>query len=268
MILYLSLILIMTGIFLIIYSLLGSRETVPETHRYRYIPLFKKRSKNKKSKSIRESKSLRSDFKQPSVGYRDSVVNEDQAKVFDEEGYFSHNEQEGVEETSRVPEAGLASEVDSLEKIIEDKEEYGDEELRVDERSDIPEEHEVAYEELDLDYELRGNSYHATLYEDSSNIIDYDKSENKIDPTLKEYRNIKRVGQGDIELVKEGINFYVGKKFFRFDYYRIRDLKIGEKFIAVFLKGSDVVRVFIFDRISGIQSDIKLSYQDYLRRTG
>jgi hypothetical protein len=268
MILYLSLILIVTGMFLIIYSLLGSKETVPETHRYRYIQLFKRRSKNKSSKSVKEPRSLKSDFEQPYDEYQDSVINEAEEKEFGEEGNLSHAEQEGVEEVSRGPEAGFASEMDSLEKIIEDKELYGAEELRVDERADIPENNEEAYEELDLDYGLKGNSYHATLYEDSSNIIDYDKSENKIDPTLKEYRNIKRVGKGDIELAKEGINFYVGKKFFRFDYYRIRDLKIGEKFIAVFLKGSNVVRVFIFDKISGIQSDIKRSYQDYLRRTG
>jgi hypothetical protein len=267
MILYFSLILIVIGIFLIIYSLLGSKETVPETHRYRYIPLFKRRSKKKSSKSVEEPRSSKSDFEQPYDEYRDSVINKAEVKVFDE-GHLSHAVQERVDEIGQGPEAGLASEMDSLEKIIEDKDMYSAEELRVDERADIPENSEETYEELDLDYGLKGNSYHATLYEDSSNIIDYDKSENRIDPTLKEYRNIKRVGKGDIELSKEGINFYVGKKFFRFDYYRIRDLRIGEKFIAVFLKGSNIVRVFIFDKISGIQSDIKRSYQDYLRRTG
>jgi hypothetical protein len=266
MILYLSLILIVTGIFLIVYSLLSSKQTVSETHRYRYIPLFKRKPKYKGSRGEEEPKDLKPDFKHSFGEYRDSSIDESEVKVFNDENRLFHTVQEDVEEVS-VSERGLVSEVDSLEKIIEDREVYGAEESRVDEGVPL-EKQEEDYEELDLDYELRPDSFQATLYEDSSNIIDYEKSENRIDPTLKEYRNIKRMGKGDIELAKEGINFYIGKKFFRFDYHRIRDLKIGERFIAIFLKGSDIVRVFVFDRDSGIQSNIKRSYQDYLRRTG
>lgn len=266
MILYLSLILIVTGIFLIVYSLLSSK-AVSETHRYRYIPLFKRKPKYRDSKRQEKPKAVKPDFEHSFGDYRDSSIVESEVKVFDDENSLFHAGQEDVEEmgvSERVP----VSEVDSLERIIEDREVHGAEESRVVDKGVLLEEREEDYEELDLDYELRPESFQATLYEDSSNIIDYERSENRIDPTLKEYRNIKRMGKGDIELAKDGINFYIGKKFFRFDYYRIRDLKIGERFIALFLKGSDVVRVFVFERDSGIQSDVKRSYQDYLRRTG
>lgn len=264
MILYLSLLLIVTGIFLIVYSLLSSK-AVSETHRYRYIPLFKRKPRYRDSKRQEKPKVVKPDFKHPLNDYRDSSIDESAVKVFGDENSLLHAGQENVEEMG-ISEREPVSEVNSLERIIEDREAHGAEESRVDDVS--LEKREEDYEELDLDYELRPESFQATLYEDSSNIIDYERSENRIDPTLKEYRNIKRMGKGDIELAKDGINFYIGKKFFRFDYHRIRDLKIGERFIALFLKGSDVVRVFVFERDSLIQSNIKRSYQDYLRRTG
>ena len=44
-----------------------------------------------------------------------------------------------------------------------------------------------------------------SLYEDSSNIIDYESNDSIIDPGLSEYIKIKRIGEGTIELLKDGI---------------------------------------------------------------
>ena len=107
---------------------------------------------------------------------------------------------------------------------------------------------------------------YAVLFEDSSNVIDYDRNENIIDPTLKEYKKIKRIGKGIVELVKEGINFYIEKKFFRFDFYRIAEIKVGSQYCAVFLKGNDAARVFVFERDNSFILEISRSYQEYIRK--
>jgi hypothetical protein len=107
----------------------------------------------------------------------------------------------------------------------------------------------------------------AVLYEDSSGVIDYHNDNNTIDPTFEGYKKIRRIGRGRFEIGKDGINFYTGKKFFRFDFHRVRDIKTGSRFIALMLIGSEAVKLFIFDGETPAQSLLKRSYQSYSGRT-
>jgi len=108
----------------------------------------------------------------------------------------------------------------------------------------------------------------AVLYEDSSHIIDYETGSNVIDSSLGEYKKLKRIGKGKIEVIKEGINFFIGKSFYRFDFYKIDRVKIGENYMALFLKGSSVVRLVLFDETeSGIRSIIT-SIENYFSTAG
>ncbi|MBN2041418.1 MAG: hypothetical protein JW864_15360 [Spirochaetes bacterium] len=85
-----------------------------------------------------------------------------------------------------------------------------------------------------------------SLYEDASNIIDYENNDSILDPGLREYEKIKRIGEGSIELLKNGINFRTGKKLFRFDYHRVSDVKKGKNYFVLQMKGSNKNRIFVF----------------------
>ncbi len=86
----------------------------------------------------------------------------------------------------------------------------------------------------------------AVLYEDSSNIIDYANRSGSIDPSLEEYRKIRRIGRGRLIIENGSLLFNVDKKAFRFDFSKIHDIKAGGNYIAVFMKGSDAIKLFIF----------------------
>ena len=99
------------------------------------------------------------------------------------------------------------------------------------------------------------------LYEDSSDIIDYENNNSIIDPGLSEYKKIKRIGEGTIELLKDGINFRTGKKLFRFDYHRVNDVKKGNNYFVLQMKGSNINRIFVFKNNTSLNSKLNQFYQ-------
>jgi hypothetical protein len=105
----------------------------------------------------------------------------------------------------------------------------------------------------------------AVLYEDASNLVDYDNETNVIDPTFREYQKLKRVGRGKIEIARDGLNFYVDRKFFRFDFHRLKDIKAGGNFAALSLKGNDVVRLFLFEGNTRVPLELKQGFRDYIK---
>jgi hypothetical protein len=107
----------------------------------------------------------------------------------------------------------------------------------------------------------------AVLYEDSSRVIDYANESGSIDPSLEKYRKIRRLGSGRVAMEKDGISFYMGKKMYRYDFGRIRDLRSGEKHMALFIGGSESVKLFIFDTGSAMINAIRDAYRDYVRRS-
>jgi hypothetical protein len=98
------------------------------------------------------------------------------------------------------------------------------------------------------------------LFDDYSRIIDYNNG-GLIDPTVEDFNKLHRVGRGRIELIKDGINFHIDKKFYRFDFYRIDDMILGNNFIALSLKGSNMVRLFLFEKESRLKNDIYKAYK-------
>jgi hypothetical protein len=106
----------------------------------------------------------------------------------------------------------------------------------------------------------------AVLYEDSSRVIDYATASGSIDPSLEKYRSIRRLGNGLISLEKEGISFHMGKKMYRYDFHRIRDIKTGESHMALFLGGSESVKLFIFENGGTVLGAIGDAFRDYVRR--
>lgn len=108
------------------------------------------------------------------------------------------------------------------------------------------------------------DSNFAILYEDSSGIFDYDTSTSIIDSTINDYKMIKRIGRGKIAISKDGVNFSVNKKFYRFDYHRIEDIKHGSNYIALMLKNSNTVRLFLFESDTILGPRLKQRYRDFI----
>ncbi|OHD66150.1 MAG: hypothetical protein A2176_07865 [Spirochaetes bacterium RBG_13_51_14] len=104
----------------------------------------------------------------------------------------------------------------------------------------------------------------AVLYEDSSHVIDYGNESGRIDTSLDGYRSIRRIGSGRITVEKGGINFYTGKKIYRFDFHRISDIKSGSGYLALFTEGSETVKLFIFESGVGAVDSISGAYRQYL----
>ena len=107
----------------------------------------------------------------------------------------------------------------------------------------------------------------AVLYEDSSRVIDYANESGSIDPSLEKYRKIRRLGGGQVVIEKDGISFYMGKKMYRYDFNRVRDLKSGERHMALFVGGSESVKLFIFESGAASIAAIGDAYREFLRRT-
>ncbi len=105
----------------------------------------------------------------------------------------------------------------------------------------------------------------AVLYEDGSGVIDFNNGTGPSISDMDEYKNIKRIGRGILAVEKGGISFSLGKKLYRYDFHRIRDIKTGENHLALFLHGSDAVKLFIFDRGDDQIEAIDSIFRDYTR---
>ncbi len=106
-------------------------------------------------------------------------------------------------------------------------------------------------------------SYSFILFDDRSSLIDYRNGFGSIDPSLKEYKNIKRMGNGRFLLDREGINFYMKKKQFRFDFYRINEIVTGSNYIAAFVKGSDAVKLFVVENETELIDRVQSKFLEY-----
>ena len=104
----------------------------------------------------------------------------------------------------------------------------------------------------------------AILYEDSSNIINYSSSIGTIDPSLEEYKKIMRIGAGELLYEKNGISFYTENKFYRFDFHRFDNIKIGDNYLALVLKGLGTTKLFIVENNNNIIATINNSYSEYI----
>jgi len=115
------------------------------------------------------------------------------------------------------------------------------------------------------DNERKKEDFVAFLYEDFSNIIEYDSNTNRIDPSLEEYKKIKRIGEGRIKYESDGICFSTEKRFYRFDFYRVKDIQKGDNYIAIYLNESNVVRLFLFEKDTHFCKEAYHTFRDYQR---
>ncbi len=108
-------------------------------------------------------------------------------------------------------------------------------------------------------------SVSAILFDDRSNMIDYDSGSAVIDSSIEGYRNIKRIGSGNLSAERDGLSFYLGEILHRFDFHRIFDVWSGDNFIALPMKGSGTVKLFLMEKGSGLPEKVEKYFQEYTK---
>lgn len=245
-----SFILIISGIFLLLYSFLSQSESG-------------------KVPSVTDKSPIDEDLSQ--LGNVDDIP---VPKFFVEDISEGISEDISSEETLiHVTEGSSAEELRHCVDVSDNVKIPEVEELApVDEVVDEPnsEDDNLSVEDFVLeDISTTGLSSHSeekaevALYFDSSSIVDYENSRGVIDPTLEGYRHISRVGRGNLLYEKDGLNFYMGKKLFRFDFYRIEDLWTGENHLSLALKDGNAVNLFVFGEKKGLIETIDSHYRNF-----
>ncbi len=248
--LYITLILIASGLFLIIYSLFIEPSEKPFTPNID----FSDEQGNGSDHATANP--------QPEIDTSKDLTEFETETILGEEDSFD-------EYDLSFDNLDISGEYDLNDSTIITEEKNGDE---LPQKSDLFEDiGDMIDDEIDnkrekkeqLSDKITDNNYSAVLYEDSSNIFDYEKNNSIIDSTLQEYQKIKRIGKGNVELKKDGINFTIEKKLFRYDFHRIDNIVSGNNYFSLFLKRSDVARLFIFDKNTSIGFQLKQMYNEH-----
>ncbi len=248
--LYLSLILIISGIFFILYTLISRTRKEPAVQVSEF-------SRGTGGRVMPGPHSLRSVEERPAEW--DNAVASDldlnyglkeEDVVAEDEIIFTDYSE--INRAKFFPDTGAAKEEKpdmAFVDIDRDVDTYVDTIVRKD-------------EDALADDSIPGISWGA-LYEDSSNLIDYNMHDSIIDSTLKGYEKIKRLGEGTIEILENGINFKTGNRFFRFDFHRMADFKKGSNFLMLSMKGSNVSRLFLFKEGSPVNAKFDQVYKHF-----
>jgi hypothetical protein len=244
--LYITITLVASGLFLIIYSLFTS------SHKKPYLSTI-----------------------EPPTNGKNGYLHEEDIKTAKEPGTIEELTAINTHSTSKINDFDTKS----LNLNIPDDDSEGTEEndWRAPELDDL----RAATKETDRDNiddriyknekearisdKLEGKAYSAILYEDSSNILDYDNRSSIIDSTLKEYEKIKRMGKGMLELKDKCISFTSENKTYRYDFHRITKIRGGNNYLSLFIKKSKPARLFIFDKDSSIGIKLERIFNDYSR---
>jgi len=106
---------------------------------------------------------------------------------------------------------------------------------------------------------------YAVLFDDKSNLIDYDSGVTIIEPSVSALKSIKRVGKGKVQVDEDGVSFYMDDKFYRFDFHKVYDVWSGAGFIALPLKGGSSVKLFMIDNAPDFPGKVEVYYQEYIK---
>jgi len=106
---------------------------------------------------------------------------------------------------------------------------------------------------------------YAVLFDDKSNLIDYDSGITSIEPSVSALKSIKRIGRGKVQVDDDGVSFYMDDKFYRFDFHKLYDVWSGPGFVALPLKGGSSVKLFMIDNAPDFPDRVEVYYQEYIK---
>ena len=246
--LYLSQILIFAGVCLIIYALINNSKKISSARN----TYNKHGEKLLVKESVLENQTLEID---------DNLVEFDKVAIEEEEDSVY----EADTATNEIPfdseESFLKSK--TLQKIEDNDSQHNSEMIFniIDKENDNIDTINISNTDSDIDSDQ--DIRYAILFEDSSNLFDYDNQKFIVDSTMIEYNKIKGIGKGILEVNRDGINFNIEKEYFRFDFHRIEEVKSGSNFFSLFLRGSDIARLFLFEKDDPFGIEIKQIYNNY-----
>ena len=116
--------------------------------------------------------------------------------------------------------------------------------------------------------ESRPGSGRAVFFEDASGLVDYEGGESSIDPSVEAYSRLKRIGEGEVQIAGEGLVIRIGRAIHRFDFHKVRDYRIGDNFIALYPRNGKSVRLFLVDDNPELRFEIQAAVEDYFRGAG
>lgn len=106
---------------------------------------------------------------------------------------------------------------------------------------------------------------YAVLFDDKSNLIDYDSGVTSIEPSVSALKSIKRIGRGKVQVDDDGLSFYMDDKFYRFDFHKVYDVWSGPGFVALPLKGGSSVKLFMIEGAADFPDKVEVYYQEYIK---
>ncbi len=241
--LYITLILIASGLFLIIYSIFIDLPKKSKTSGLESLAKDDGSDTASFYEAEPETNKDFTDFEAKTNAPKDYA--DDELDIF-EEVDFNDTASFSYEEEKEEPQQEL--------EIFEDIE------TDIDDNIDNKTDEEVAIPILSKE-----GKNTAVLYEDSSNIFDYDNNKSIIDSTLKEYSKIKRIGKGRVEIKNNGVNFNIEKKFYRFDLHQVEKIISGKNYFCLFMKKNNIARLFLFNEDTPLGFEVERILKNYSR---
>ncbi len=259
-----SFILIISGIILLLYSLLSEAQAGSQGYSTDYS------LKNYSSEEVYSSREDLDDLPVPEFFVEDISAHNNEDELFQHRDKVPARNDELKGYHDELP-GNISREIDNLFEMNED-EILPDDAIRPDDEildvDDFPEA-DFGTETISDQavYAAGCEPSDVALYIDSSDIVDYENSRGVIDPSLEGYRSISRVGRGSLLYEKDGMNFRMGRKLYRFDFYRIEEVWPGENYLSFVLKDGKAVNLFVFGRDNELISEIDAKYREYKKLT-
>jgi len=172
-------------------------------------------------------------------GDDDFIPKEKQEERLDEWGLTEPDQDDIIPDSGPLDEPG-----DSVFSELED-------ELPADDESDI--------------VSAADSGVYAVLFDDKSNLIDYDSGITNIEPSVPALKSIKRIGRGKVQVDDDGVSFYMDDKFYRFDFHKLYDVWSGPGFVALPLKGGSSVKLFMIEGAPDFPDRVEVNYQEYIK---
>lgn len=97
--------------------------------------------------------------------------------------------------------------------------------------------------------------YDIVLYEDPER-VSVDNTIDNIKISAEDVSRFSRVGEGTIQILKDGINIRIDKRLYHFDFNKIDRVYAGKSHFVLTLKGTDVARVVVFENYQGLPGSI------------
>jgi len=237
---YLSLALIIIGLFIVFYSAIAN---------------YTLQAKSNSSQLIKSAKD-----DQPVQDFNEKKLDQILELI---------NEKNKPKETQ--PNNNLKNKIDLIFRALKKKkplEEKKDQFLPVLEKSspNLPEVVSTTKEEVlpASEKPLQNEFPGAELYEDRSGLVDYAIRVGTIDPTLEKYKLIKRIGRGILVVHDDGLTFDQAGRMYRFDFKQISNIYSGQNYLALTLLKSSSVRLFLHQQIGEVVNLVNSKYKNFL----